>query len=160
MSLLARLDSSPKPGERRGSRRRRLRLEAEGQSAAAGGTQVVIHDLSEEGMLLESSVALRTGERLDLLIPEAGSAAATIVWSSGRFFGCKFEQPLLTAAVSAALLRSPGQSQSQSPSPPTQTENESALYVAMVELKALAKEIERITDSVDRAISRLNRGRR
>ena len=113
----------------------------------------MIHDLSEEGMLLESSVALRTGERLDLLIPEAGSAAATIVWSSGRFFGCKFERPLSTAAVSAALLRGPAQS------PPPRSENESALYVAMVELKALAKEIERITDSVDRAIHKLNKNR-
>jgi PilZ domain len=156
MSLLARLDSDPKPGERRGSRRRKLRLEAEGAAALSGGTQVVIHDLSEDGMLLESSVALRTGERLDLLIPEAGSAGATIVWSSGRFFGCKFERPLPTAAVSAALLRGPA----QGPRPSAPTDNESALYIAMVELKALAKEIERITDQVDRAIVRLNKDRR
>ena len=156
MPLLARLDSSPKPGERRGSRRRKLRLEAEGAAALSGGTQVVIHDLSEEGMLLESSVSLRAGERLDLLIPEAGSAAATIAWSSGRFFGCKFERPLSTAAVSAALLR--GSPQSPPPAPPS--DDESTLYVAMVELKALAKEIERITDQVDRAIIKLNKDRR
>lgn len=156
MSLLARLDSSPKSGERRGSRRRKLRLEAEGATALSGGTQVVIHDLSEEGMLLESSVSLRAGERLDLLIPEAGSAAATIAWSSGRFFGCKFERPLSTAAVSAALLRGPA----QTPPPAPPSENESTLYVAMVELKALAREIERITDQVDRAINKLNKDRR
>lgn len=156
MSLLAHLDSGPKPGERRSSRRRKLSLEAEGAAAVSGGTQVMIHDLSEDGMLLESSVALRTGERLDLLIPEAGGAAATIVWSSGRFFGCRFETPLSTAAVSAALLRGPP----QAPPPAAPNESESALYVAMVELKALAKEIERITDQVDRAIIRLNKDRR
>ena len=106
-------------------------------------------------MLLEASVALKTGERLDLLIPEAGSAAATIVWSSGRFFGCKFERPLSTAAVSAALLRGPPQ-----PMPAPPTENESALHIAMIELKALAKEIERITDQVDRTILKLDKDRR
>ena len=147
MSLHARLDSSQRTNERRGARRRKLWLEAEG-AGFAKGADVVIHDLSEEGMLLECAVSLNVGERLEVHIPEAGDTLAAVVWTSGKFFGCKFDDPLSSAAVSAALLRSP--------SPPSETERSTALYVALVELRALAKEIERITDRVDSAINRLN----
>jgi hypothetical protein len=98
-------------------------------------------------MLLESAAPLQIGERIDLVIPEAGPAEATIVWTSGHYFGCRFEQPLSTAAVSAALLRSPD--------PGEEPGGSRAVYAALVELRALARVIESITDQVDRAIDEL-----
>ena len=94
MSLLARLEPTPRTGDRRSSKRRKLSLQAEGSLASTAGTQVVVHDLSEEGMLVESSDPLKEGERLDLVIPQAGETSARVVGSSGRFFGWRFETPL------------------------------------------------------------------
>ena len=145
MSLRAHLETEPEAGERRSSPRRKLRLEAEGAIATAGDTQVVIHDLSEEGLLIESAVPLGEGEMLEVVMPEAGTAQASVAWASDRFFGCKFNEPISTAAVSAALLRSPGQS----------TPNQEAVEKALIELEALSFAIKRVTKAVDQAIDRL-----
>lgn len=150
MLILAHFDPAGESAERRGPQRRKLRLEAAAAAASAIEEQVTIHDLSEEGMLLECSATLQQGEQLDLVIPEAGAAEAIVVWTSGHFYGCKFREPLSTAAVSAALLRSPA------PNSPAQDPNAQAVYAALVELRDLAKVIEKITDRVDRAIDRLN----
>ena len=150
MSLLAHLEPEKGKAERRSSRRRKLRLEIDHQPPS--GSQVIIHDLSERGMLLESDAALSVGDGLDLLIPEAGSAKASIIWSSGRYFGCKFEEPLASAAVSAALLRSP-------PSP-SDEERKRAIYNAVAELHSLARTVEQITDQVERRIDEINARRR
>lgn len=143
MSLLAHLEPS-RSADRRAAERRKLRLEAR---ASKRDTEVVIHDLSEEGMLLECAASLEVGEVIDLVIPAAGEAQASVAWTSGRFFGCRFDIPLTKAAVSAALLRSPA--------PPSEDERRKALYNAMVELRALARVVEEITDRVDRAIARI-----
>jgi len=150
MSLLAHLEPEKGKAERRSSRRRKLHLETEAE--ASPESRVVIHDLSEQGMLLESRVALAVGEKLDLVIPEAGSATASIVWSSGHYFGCKFDKPLSNAAVSAALLRSP-------PSP-SDEERKRAIYNAVGELHSLARTVEQITDQVERTIDEINARRR
>lgn len=147
MWLLARLETEPKTGERRSSERRKLFLETHGVSASARPAQVVIHDLSAEGFLMESSAAIAVGDHLEVSIPEAGSVEATAVWKSGRYCGCKFAEPISGAAVSAAELRS-------HPSPPQTTPSET-LSEAMIELETLANEIRRITFIVDRALTRL-----
>lgn len=151
MPLFAHLEPEKEKAERRSSRRRKLRLEA--NPAIPSESRVVIHDLSERGMLLESAEPMGVGETLDLVIPEAGSAKATIVWNSGLYFGCRFEKPLAGSAVSAALLRSP-------PSP-SDEERKRAIYNAVAELHSLARQVEQITDQVDRAIGEINakRGR-
>ena len=148
MSLRAQLDTEPDKGERRSSRRRKLRLEAEGVSASSSQTQVVIHDLSEEGLLVESPIPLVTGELLEVVIPEAGSAQAEVTWDGGRFYGCKFKEPLSTAAVSAALLRSPTERSER---------NAEVVEKALIELEALSFAIKRVTKAVDQAIDRLNK---
>ena len=108
MSLRAQLDVEP-DAERRKSQRRRLRIEAEGIASAAE-TKVTIHDLSEDGLLVESPIPLAQGEVLEVDIPGAGIVQAEVAWSSsGRFFGCRFRDPISTGSVSAALLRSPSQ---------------------------------------------------
>lgn len=69
--------------------------------------EVVIHDLSPTGMLLETPQDLCSGETLFVDLPERGPTAASVVWSSGHFHGCSFEQSIPSATISAALLRSP-----------------------------------------------------
>lgn len=145
MSLRAQLEVGAEAGERRSSPRRKLRLEAEGASASATQTQVIIHDLSEDGLLLESPVELEQGEAIEVILPEAGSAQATVAWSSGRYFGCRFHKPISTAAVSAALLRSPAPASNE------------ATDKALIELEALSFAIRRVTKAVDQAIDRLNK---
>jgi hypothetical protein len=148
MSLRAQLDTEPDKGERRASTRRKLRLEAEGATASSSQTQVVIHDLSEEGLLVESPIPLVTGELLEVVIPEAGSAQAEVTWDGGRFYGCKFKEPISTAAVSAALLRSPTSKSER---------NAEVVEKALIELEALSFAIKRVTKAVDQAIDRLNK---
>lgn len=145
MSLLAHLEPERATSERRLSARRKLRLELEPQGSA--GSRVVIHDLSEQGMLLETDARLADGETVDLVIPGAGSAEAAVIWNSGRYFGCRFENPLTSAAVSAALLRSP---------PSLDEERKRAIYNALAELQSLAKVVEQITDQVERAIGKIS----
>jgi hypothetical protein len=149
VSLRAHLESESLKGERRSSPRRKLRLEAESATESASGTLVVIHDLSEEGLLIESFVPLGQGEVLAVVIPEAGTAQAEVTWSSGHFFGCRFKDRISSAAVSAALLRSPG---------PAEPEDRSeVVQKALIELEALSFAIKRVTKAVDQAIERLNK---
>lgn len=149
VSLRAQLDVGPEAGERRSSSRRKLRLDAEGASASALQTQVIIHDLSEDGLLVESPIGLEQGETIEVVIPEAGTAQAKVAWSSARFFGCRFSNPISTAAVSAALLRSPGPDQT----PP----NMETVEKALIELESLSFAIKRITRVVDKAIDQLTK---
>ena len=103
MVLQARLAAS-RAVNRRTSPRRTLRLES---TLVLEGESVTIHDISNTGLLLETSASLAEGQRLDVDLPEIGLAKATVVWASARFFGCRFTSPVSKAAVSAALLRSP-----------------------------------------------------
>lgn len=85
--------------------RRKLRLEASGALASGTATDVLIHNVSATGLLLESAVSLATGERIEIDLPHAGSAGARVVWTSGNLFGCQFDAPISAAALSAAQLR-------------------------------------------------------
>jgi hypothetical protein len=106
MALLAQIERVGRVSNARSANRRKLSLAAHGATAAQMFATVVIHDLSETGVLIETNEKLVTGERLEIDIPEAGAPAAAVMWSSGRYFGCQFDQRLSKAAVSAALLRS------------------------------------------------------
>lgn len=152
MSLRAQLDVEPQEGERRTSQRRRLRVEAEGTTASATETKVTIHDLSEEGLLVESPVPLAQGEVLEVDIPGAGIVHAEVTWSNtGRFFGCRFREPISTGSVSAALLRSPAE--------PARSASFETVEKARVELEALSFAIKRMTRVVDKAIDQLTKKR-
>jgi hypothetical protein len=103
MVLQARLAAS-QAGNRRTSPRRTLRLES---TLVLEGESVTIHDISNTGLLIETSASLVEGQRLDVDLPEIGLTKATVVWASARFFGCRFNSPVPKAAISAALLRNP-----------------------------------------------------
>lgn len=92
-------------GEERDAGRHRLWLSAE---AAANGNaaEVLIHNLSTNGLLIETALELELGEEFDLDLPHAGKTGAVVVWSSDSFYGCEFANPVSRAAVSAGILRS------------------------------------------------------
>ena len=103
MALLAQIRTEPLAEERRSRARRTLRLE----SMVGPDGRAVIRNLSETGLLLETSEPLNVGEALAVELPEAGAVQAEVVWARAPFFGCEFARPVGRGSVSAALLRSP-----------------------------------------------------
>lgn len=103
MSIAALVTPPPMSENRRYSLRRSLRL---GSVLSDSGVEIVIHDISATGMLIEASQELSTGETLIIDLPDRGETPATVAWSSGQFFGCQFQLSIPAATVSAALLRS------------------------------------------------------
>lgn len=89
----------------RGTARRDLRLQT-GGIAEGGIAQVLIHNLSITGALIETEAELETGDWIELELPHAGGRTAAVVWSDDGLYGCRFAEPLTKGAISAALLRS------------------------------------------------------
>ena len=104
--------------DERSAARRTLRLEVAAVSAG-DVTRALIHNLSESGLLIETSADLQVGETLQVELPHAGSTTALVIWRRGLRVGCEFVSPVSKAAVSAALLRNPIDSPTV---PPTRTE--------------------------------------
>jgi hypothetical protein len=148
MTMQAHFEEPAKIGsERRRSVRRSLRLDAENKGARHGAPQVIIHDLSLTGVLIETSTPLASGETFEVNLPQAGSAEASVVWTSGEFYGCAFKEPISTAALSAALLRSPPRE--ITPLSPTVAAD------LVAELRHITEQVEKIAAEVERTIGRL-----
>ena len=81
-------------------------LEVRGAHAAASDVPVMVHNISETGLLIECEASLSIDDRIDIDLPHAGIVSATLVWVSGRMFGCQFDTKLSPAALSAAQLQS------------------------------------------------------
>lgn len=105
MTLRATLELQENRADKRSAARRTLRLRARGGPASGPASEVVVHDLSSGGMLIESAESLAIGETLAVELPRSGAHMAVVVWSSTRFYGCRFVEPLPSAAMSAALLK-------------------------------------------------------
>lgn len=107
MPIPAIVDQSPESENRRDAARWRIRLELPGTSDGAS-TNVVIHDISTAGMLIETRSTLEIGQSIMLSLPDADRVVARVVWQNETLFGCRFETSLPQGAVSAIRLRSPG----------------------------------------------------
>ena len=94
------------PSERRGTTRRTLRLQSVATSRSrAAKWNIQIHDLSTTGFLMEANAPFGLGEKINLQVAET-MADAEVVWTSGRFVGCRFDTSLSKSQLSAALLKS------------------------------------------------------
>lgn len=100
----------------RGARRRKLSLEAQGTTSSGMAADVLIHNLSTTGLLIQTSTDLSIGEAITVDVPHAGTTLAVVMWNSGNLFGCEFVAPVPNAAVSASLLRNPVERPSEPPS--------------------------------------------
>lgn len=105
MSIEAHLENRPPEADRRAGARRRLHLQVEGATGDGAPVNVTVLDLSESGLLLQTSNELAIDEALEVELPLAGSQVAKVVWASHNLFGCKFDTPISKAAVSAAQLQ-------------------------------------------------------
>jgi transcriptional regulator with XRE-family HTH domain len=105
MRIEGRLETRPQ-GDRRATPRRELHLRLTTIAGQRAASNVTVLDLSQTGLLLQTSTRLTAGETVQINLPHAGFQAAEVVWISGEFVGCRFEQPISSAAVSAAQLRS------------------------------------------------------
>ena len=111
------------PGRPRETRRQ-LQLEAEGALPSGDAARVLIHNVSASGLLIETTVTLHEGERIEIALPGAGPAPAAVIWSSGALYGCRFKTPLSPGVLSALQLRSdaapsPAPAATPAPAPPT-----------------------------------------
>lgn len=86
--------------------RRKLQLEVRGAHATRSDIPVIVHNISETGMLIECAAELAVDDRLDLDLPHAGVVNARLIWASGQFYGCQFDVPISSGALSAAQLQS------------------------------------------------------
>lgn len=86
----------------RKQRRHRLLLEAEGRGDNTASGEVLVHDISDTGLLIETIYALGIGEMIEVNHPCAGVLMeAEIMWAAGQIYGCKFTRERTQAAVSA-----------------------------------------------------------
>jgi hypothetical protein len=99
----------------RGRLRRKLLLEVDASTPAGEAYRTVVRNLSETGLLIETTAALALGDLIEVDLPRAGAAAATVMWNSDRLFGCNFAKDLSAGTVSAALLRAASQPHAASP---------------------------------------------
>ena len=129
----------PNPDRRRAVRRS-LKL-----GAGTGDEKVTILDLSLTGALLETSFPILVGSRFEVELPNVGAIPASVVWSSGDFYGCQFDLPISPATLSAAMLQAtPKEPVEASPDP-------------VDELRALNTEIEQLTWKMHSALKLLGR---
>jgi hypothetical protein len=104
MALVAKLATYP--AENRRNPRSRLWLNVPSEVAGAEITNVIVHDLSRGGLLLQADADLEIGAEIAVEMPSAGATTAEVVWNSGSFYGCQFVVPISETTVSAALSES------------------------------------------------------
>lgn len=106
MALKAHLDTrSQSTEDNRGRERRSLLLATSGALPSGKDANVTVHNVSQTGMLLETSLPLEDGARLAVELPEVGAVGAVVVWGSGMLFGCRFEEEISPGTLSAVQLR-------------------------------------------------------
>lgn len=146
MAIRAHFEELGSGEERRSRARRALRLDATGDFRDVGPATVLIHDLSLTGVLIETATKLDEGDAFTLELPEAGAIETTAVWSSGRFYGCRFRSPISPAALSSALLQS---------SPRTPPGEQPPVDV-VAELRDINAQVDRIAEKLHKAVSDLS----
>jgi len=95
----------PPTRDERRTLRRKVQLESEVSSSGIT-LAVVMLDLSEAGMMINTQADLAVDEILQVELPEFGLVKARIAWKRPPLFGCEFLSPATKAAISAVLLKS------------------------------------------------------
>ena len=103
-AVRARLEDAGRAASRRKVARKTLRLGLVG-TTGTGTSEVLILNVSRTGLLLQTAAQLKVGEGIAITIPQVQDTRAIVQWSSGEYYGCEFEEPISSAAVSACLLQ-------------------------------------------------------
>jgi PilZ domain-containing protein len=149
VSQFAYLESQQIVDERRSSPRKKLRFGARAASASGNATEVIVHDISATGLLIEGALGLSRGEQFDVFLPRQQMIRATVVWASGRFFGCQFVDPIPAQGAKAARSKNVGALPKRG--------SPEALSLAASQLRELSLAIDRIGWVLDRAIFQLSK---
>src|SRR5687768_2913926 len=99
LPLQAEIRTEERPAAKRGAARRILQLEVRA-SFSHDANRALVRNLSERGLLIETTADLGVGDTIHVELPEAGPCPARVVWTDGFFFGCEFKTPVSKAAVS------------------------------------------------------------
>jgi hypothetical protein len=142
--LVAQLRTDRDEADQRGAARRTLNLQVGSQYLDAEAL-VLIHNLSQNGLLIETLAPLGLGETIEVELPRAGATPARIVRRDGDHYGCRFISPISRGAVSAALLRSPAAARAEAPAP-------QAVTMADVLREDMWREIEQEIGPIERAL--------
>lgn len=90
--------------DRRGVDRRPIALGSTARDPADGiARDVVVHDLSCEGLRLETDVELIPGSVISIGLPGVGTRLARVVRRHGPDYGCRFEDPIGPAQLHKAF---------------------------------------------------------
>ena len=142
--LVAQLRTDQDQADQRGAFRRTLNLRVGSQYLDAEAL-VLIHNLSQNGLLIETLAPLQIGETIEVELPRAGATPAQVVRRQGDHYGCRFLAPITRGAVSAALLRSPTTRRAEPPAPVVET-------IADVLRDEMWRELEREISPLERAL--------
>lgn len=89
----------------RTQRRHRLLFEAEGRGSNTASGAALVRNVSDTGLLIETTYALGIGEIIEVKHPCAGVLMeAEIMWAAGQIYGCKFTRERTQAAISAEFV--------------------------------------------------------
>jgi len=116
MVLKAYMADLPALSGRSGDPRRKISLKASGTLSSGAATDVIVHNISATGMLIECRHTLAISESLEIDLPGAEETRAKVVWMSGRLHGCQFIKPVSKAVLSGAQLRSAAVQEMDAPS--------------------------------------------
>lgn len=98
--------------------RHRLQLSilCEGEMPDGSVIWMRIRNLSPSGMLVETDPVLDMGAQFSCELPGVGTVKAEVLWGGDGLAGCRFDQPLSQAQVSALVLRHPAPAAGPQPS--------------------------------------------
>lgn len=120
MPIHAIVEQPPKSDSRRGAARWRIRLELP-DTLDDANANVVVHDISTAGMLIETKSELKIGQSVTVSLPDADKVVAHVVWQNESLFGCRFAEPLPQGVVSAIRLRNPNRNDAKPVGDPSET---------------------------------------
>ena len=147
MPQLAYLESAALDGPQIPSRRK-LKLSSS-KIASAEQAQVVIHDISETGLLLECSLEITAGEQIEVMMPQLGARCLFVAWTSGRYLGCEFIDS--SGPAGKSIPRAPDIRALPKRASPE------AVSLAAFQLQELSMAVERISKVLERAIDQLSK---
>ena len=85
------------------SPRNRTHLTARMSHVANELHHVVVHNLSPQGVLIESYHPLQIGADIAIDISELGKTTARVIWQDGLFYDCLFDVPIPAQTVRSKL---------------------------------------------------------
>lgn len=106
MRMFAHVMNADANVNRRRTARRALMLDAVAHTDADQTSEIIIHNLSQTGLLIESQAEFAVGEIFYLHLPEIGATPAQVRRKDQNSYGCEFLAPVAKVVISAALLKS------------------------------------------------------